>query len=153
MTDHKTYDSIIAAKYLMALACSKGQCLNTTKVQKLLYIAYGYALAHYGYRIVSESPQAWPFGPVFARTQKKVDYSIEYSKSDEDFEEIRDDKEINALFNEIIDKYSGFSAKKLSDWSHIEDSPWHKTTMTHDFKWSKQIPDEYIKDYFINLSL
>lgn len=149
MNDSKTYDSILAAKYLMAIACSKGQCLNVTKVQKLLYIAYGTTLAQKNdHRLVSESPQAWPFGPVFPRTQKKIDYSLQYDLNNDMFSEIRNDIYVNNLFSKIIDEYSGFSAGKLSAWSHLEGSPWHKTTLQDGFKWGTPIPDDYISPYF-----
>jgi uncharacterized phage-associated protein len=149
----KTYDSILAAKYLMAIACSKGQCLNATKVQKLLYISYGIALANYNHRIVSESPQAWPFGPVFPRTQQRINYDTLYNTTDSEFDEIRSDKEITSLFSDVIDKYSGFSASKLSAWSHLNGSPWYRTTLQENFKWSTQIPDEYIREYFQDVSI
>lgn len=59
----KTYDSRLAAKYLLSIADNKGVALNTTQTQKLLYIAYGTCLAkHDGHRLLDESPQAWPFG-------------------------------------------------------------------------------------------
>ena len=43
--DNKPYNSVTAAKYLLALAISKRKILNVTKTQKLLYIAYGYFLS------------------------------------------------------------------------------------------------------------
>lgn len=149
----KTYDSILAAKYLMAIGYSKGQVLNATKVQKLLYIAYGTSLANNGHRIVSESPQAWPFGPVFPRTQNKIDYKKIFNINDSEFSEISKDEYLTSLFSDVIDKYSGFSAGKLSAWSHLDGSPWHIVTLRENFKWSTQIPDELIIPYFKNLSV
>lgn len=45
MNKNKPYDSVLVANYLLALANEKGIILNTTKVQKLLYMAYGFLLA------------------------------------------------------------------------------------------------------------
>ena len=45
MEDKKAYDSIIGAKFLLALANKKGLVFNTTKVQKILYIIYSYYLS------------------------------------------------------------------------------------------------------------
>ncbi|HMI65510.1 MAG TPA: hypothetical protein VK517_05715 [Cyclobacteriaceae bacterium] len=38
----KTYDSLLLGKYLVSLANSKLKPLNMTKLQKLMFIIYGY---------------------------------------------------------------------------------------------------------------
>lgn len=153
MEEQKTYDSIVAAKYLIALAKEKGQELNVTKLQKLLYISYGILLAKHGRRAIAESPQAWPFGPVFPRTQKRFDKISQATLVDEDLAEISGDKTVTDVFNQVIDSYSFFSAGKLSAWSHMPGSPWDKTVKQNGFQWSVQIPDELIIEYFKQLTL
>ncbi|ALR29778.1 hypothetical protein ATE47_04235 [Chryseobacterium sp. IHB B 17019] len=147
------YDSIVGAKLLLALAHQKGIVLNTTKVQKMLYIIYSYFLAKHGYEIFTETPKAWPYGPVFPRTRKNVDYSKVYKTSDTELENIIKEKDIVEKFNSVIDKYARFSASHLSNWSHMEAGPWDKTTKQPQFKWGDYIPSEYIKDYFSNLEV
>lgn len=71
MNKNKPYDSVLVANYLLALANEKGVILNTTKVQKLLYMAYGLLLAEKNRIITDEQPKAWPYGPVFPKTRKK----------------------------------------------------------------------------------
>lgn len=153
MSTANQYDSILGAKLLLALAYEKGIILNITKVQKMLYILYSYFMAKHNFQIFSETPKAWPYGPVFPRTRKKVDFSVVYKRDDEDLKEISQEKEIVDKFNSVIDIYSKFTAGQLSDWSHMKDSPWDKTTKIPGFKWGDFIPDDYIKDYFSNLEI
>ena len=85
MEEYK-YNSVEVAKFIVATANNKHLSINMTKVQKLLYIAYGIFLAVKGYRLTNEHPQAWPYGPVFPTTRNKllkIDlYSIATSDSD-----------------------------------------------------------------------
>lgn len=145
----KPYDSVIAAKYLMGIANAQGLILNITKVQKLLYIAYGRFLADHGRPLLNDKPRAWPFGPVFPRTREEVDFGkLIYIDEEPSLQEIRQDKEVTELFEAIVKRYARYYASQLSEWSHMEGSPWEKTTKSPGFKWNDPIPDEYIKDYF-----
>jgi uncharacterized phage-associated protein len=144
----KTYDSVLLARYLVALAYSKGIVLNMTKLQKLLFILYGYYQATHNHRIITEHPQAWPYGPVFPRVHKFVDVTKPSALDNLEFSEIVQDDLLNQTLNTIISKYSVYNASQLSGWSHMTGSPWERTTQTKDFKWSKEIPDEYISEYF-----
>jgi len=150
---HKTYNSIVAAKYLLALANEMGIILNATQMQKLLFIAYGYVLANEGFSLCDETPKAWPFGPVFPRVQKKVTTDKVIILSDPDLSEIKMDQYVTKLFTDVISKYHKFSASQLSNWSHMKDSPWEKTTKMEGFKWNQYIPDEYITSYFLDFDV
>ncbi|PSR55481.1 hypothetical protein AHMF7605_19200 [Adhaeribacter arboris] len=147
------YDSVTVANYLLALAYKKGIVLNVTKVQKLLFIAYGYFLAKYNQHLLNEPPRAWPFGPVFPKTRKQVDYSKIIGVEDASLQEIAADPIVTDTLSRIIDRYSKFSASQLSDWSHMPGSPWDKTTKEASFTWDYPIPDEYIKEYFSGIEI
>ena len=147
------YDSVLVAKYMLSIAKEKNINLNVTKVQKILYILYGYYLAHKDFQIISENPRAWPYGPVFPRSQKKVDYSNILPLNSTEFDAIKNDKELKDAIKSFIDTYSKFSASQLSEWSHQEDGPWHKATQLDGFNWNTQIPNEYIKSYFKNITV
>lgn len=142
-------DSKIAAEYMLALAQSKGKVLNATQLQKILFIGYGYKLSKDpSDPLLSESPRAWPFGPVFPNVHKNVDAYESYSLNLDELEDIKKNTEITELFNKLIDKYSIYSATKLSDWSHSKNSPWELTKRQAGFEWNMVIPDVLIKDYF-----
>lgn len=145
------YDSVLVARFLLALAFKKGIVLNVTKVQKLLYIAYGFFLGQKGRKLLNESPKAWPYGPVFPRTRKKVDYSKVISLEAEEFHEIKEDQEVVEFLDKLIDKYSVFTASQLSEWSHTKGSPWDKATKEAGFNWNSPISDELITEYFSEL--
>lgn len=144
----KSYDSVIGGKLLLALAYEKDIVLNVTKVQKMLYIIYGYFLAKENYQIFTETPKAWPYGPVFPRTRKRIDFGKLYKVTDEELQSIYKDKEIVDVFNIIIDNYAKYSATQLSEWSHMEGGAWDRTTKLPNFDWNKEIPNEFISEYF-----
>ncbi len=127
--------------------------LNITKVQKLLFIAYGYCLAKHNRVILDERPKAWPYGPVFPKTRNKVDFSKVPTLDDIEFSEISQDDIVKEVFNMAIDKYSEYSASKLTSWSHMPGGPWDMTTKSEGFDWNNPIPDEYIKEYFSNIDV
>ncbi len=147
------YDSVLAAKYLLAIAGSKQVTLNITKVQKMLYIAYGYFLAHRHSSIFNEQPKAWPYGPVFPNTRIKVDYTKPLDLTDEAFATIRQDLELTNLFNRLVDKYAQFSSSQFSSWSYKPGSPWDLTTQQKGFDWDQAIPDAFIKNYFSHIDV
>lgn len=149
----KSYDSVVGAKLLLALAYEKGFVLNVTKVQKILYIIYGYFLAKEGREIFTESPRAWPYGPVFPRTRKRVDFGKVYHITDEDIKDIASDDDLKGVFNKVIDKYAKFSAAQLSDWSHMEGGAWDKTVKQAGFNWNNEIPNEFISEYFSQMNI
>ena len=149
----KTYDSILLAKFLLSLAREKYYSLNMTKLQKLMYIVYGYYLANFNHKIVSESAQAWPYGPVFPAVHKRVDYTKIIPLSDPVFSEIRHDIELVRVLDRVVETYANITASQLSNWSHKDGSPWKKTTERSNFRWSNEIPDELIKGYFSTLSV
>lgn len=148
MNRNNPYDSVLVANYFLALANEKGVILNTTKVQKLLYMAYGFLLAYKNRIIMDEQPKAWPYGPVFPKTRKKANYSKIQKTTDSEFSEIKEDSDLTDCLNKIIDKFSGYTATQLSNWSHDPEGPWQKTVDADSFDWNVPIPANYIEDYF-----
>lgn len=153
MNIRKTYDSVLGAKLLLALANQKGYVLNVTKTQKLMYIIYGYFLANEDIIIFDEKPKAWPFGPVFPKTRKKIDFERIYTLDNNDLKDIKENSQLVEVMNAVIDKYAKYSAQTLSDWSHTEGSPWDKTTKKEDFNWNIPIDNQYIKEYFSDFNI
>lgn len=148
MNQLNTYDSILAAKYLRACADNLDYNLNVTKVQKILFVIYGFYRATKEHSIFDERPKAWPYGPVFPKTRKPFIYDKKYNTTDSDFSEIKNDIVLNKVFVSALNTFGKYTAKQLSDWSHSSGSPWEKATKEPDFKWGNPIPDEYIGDYF-----
>ncbi|MCL2039094.1 MAG: DUF4065 domain-containing protein [Bacteroidetes bacterium] len=144
------YNSVEVAKYIAAYWNENGAEINMTKLQKLLYIAYGTWLAVKNERLVDEHPQAWPYGPVFPTTRNKLS-NIDLKKintNDNEFQIIKNDLSVNKLLSIIFNTFGDWNASKLSEWSHKNGSPWYYTTQMPDFKWGDQIDDITIQEYF-----
>ncbi len=147
------YSSVKIAKYIVATANANSISINMTKVQKLLYIAYGIFLAVKGYRLTNEHPQAWPYGPVFPTTRNKLLkqdlYSIDFQ--DSEISALNKDCELKELIKLVFDSFGGWSASQLTEWSHTDGSPWQRTVSAENFTWGAEIPDNYIKPYFSSI--
>lgn len=147
------YNSVTMAKLIVAYANDRGFSINMTKVQKLLYAAYGIYLAINKARLVNEHPQAWPYGPVFPTTRNKllkVDmYAIRMD--DEELSEISKDEDIMGLLELVFRSFGDWSASELTGWSHKDGSPWAVTVDTDGFKWGNTINDDDINYYFSSI--
>lgn len=150
MNDKGKYNSVTMAKYIAAVANDRLLSINMTKIQKLLYIAYGLYLAVSNARLVNEHPQAWPYGPVFPTTRNKLlrinIHAI--SLEEEDFKELKEDDELQGLINLVFRSFGDWSASELTEWSHKPDSPWEHTVNVEGFKWGNQMDDYDIMTYF-----
>lgn len=153
MEDKYAYSSITVATYIVAIANERRYGINMTKLQKLLYIAYGVYLAVKGSRLTDEHPQAWPYGPVFPTTRNKL-LNVDFSTvrlTDVVLDEIRSNAEMNSLINLVFNSFGTRTATELTKWSHSVGSPWDRTVNGSSSNWGKRIPDEYIMAYFKTL--
>lgn len=66
------FTSLDVAAYIAQECDRRGYTYNNTKIQKLLYVAYGVMLAWQNERICDEYPRAWPYGPVFPKVFKFI---------------------------------------------------------------------------------
>jgi uncharacterized phage-associated protein len=135
------YTSTEVAKYIVARAVEARITMNMTKLQKLLYVAYGIYLFVKKERLTDEHPKAWPYGPVFPTTRNQL-LKNNFSKSPEKLGKITDDKEVETLITLVFNIFGSWTAGQLSEWSHADESPWERT------KQGQMIPDEYIEAYF-----
>lgn len=127
--------------------------LNKTQVNKLLFMCYGFYLALSGKKLFSETPKAWPYGPVFPNVYKSYSfYNIPIFIEKEKTKEFESNKLANDICKQVIDKYCHVSAYDLSMWSHQQGGPWHQTVYGVDGDessgWNKEISDDLIKQYF-----
>lgn len=146
------YNSVDVALFIAAKANEAKIGINLTKIQKLLYIAYGAHLAVYNERLLNEHPQAWPYGPVFPTTRKKImNLDLDDEKiSDSKFKKLGfiNDTMLNSLIDFVFRGFAKKTAAQLTIWSHQPNSPWDEVTRQENFKWGQQIPDILIRDYF-----
>lgn len=139
-------NSVVLAKYMVAYANEKGYVINMTKLQKLLYIAYGTYLAVVGARLVNEHPRAWPYGPVFPIVRKKLlEVRLEELTLDETD---KPNDEVQLCVKLVFDGFGKRDHSFLSSWSRLPGSPWDQTVNKYKFDWGDVIPDDIIRSYF-----
>lgn len=156
--DRYKYRSVDIATYILAYANEERIYMNITKLQKLLYIVYGaYLYLSDGVRLIDEKPEAWQYGPVFPNVRTYFLNSnltdIEKSLiSNSELEKIEKDETLDTIINATIDQFGDWNASQLSAWSHMEGSPWDKTTNKKSFSWNNNIiSDIDIYEYFSTL--
>lgn len=148
--DTYKFNSVDVAKYIAGKANERNIFLNITKIQKLLYIAYGVYLRVYEERLTDEHPQAWPYGPVFPTTRKKLlHFELGSIKPADSPQGLQTNPEFNKVVSFTLDNFGKWNAAQLTEWSHREGSPWYFATQTDGFKWGDRIPDEVIYEYFL----
>lgn len=147
------FDSRVIAAYIARQCDMRDIAYNNTKIQKLLYIAYGGMLAWKGKRICDEHPRAWQYGPVFP----KVFNVIHKGRDIAAFPSPDDDKpenhpEIREIVAKTLDTFGGGSSSQLSAWSHKPGSPWDKVVNggpnLEPAGLNSYIPDDFITEYF-----
>ena len=127
--------------------------LNKTQVNKLLFMCYGLFLAFSGEKLFSETPKAWPYGPVFPDVYKSYSLNrVPIYITEEKRKEFESNERAKRIFTQVVDKYCHVSAYDLSMWSHLRGGPWHKTVYgingNENSGWNKEISDELIRNYF-----
>lgn len=148
---YEPFKSQEVAKLLIAKANERNIYMNMTKLQKLLYVAYGLKLAVEDEILLDERPKAWPFGPVFPRVRKKLNNipfkSITFEKYPE-LKKLENKGHLKEIINLTLDSFGHQTASYLSEWSHMEGSPWWMTVEENGERWNSPIENEYIKEYF-----
>ena len=149
------YDSRRVANYFINKGLDEGVDLTPMKVIKLVYISHGWYLAYRKKSLISDSIQAWKYGPVIPILYRSLKHYG--SNQIEALIDIDNDNKINdseykvsdedAVFLDIIwDHYKKFSALQLSTITHKRDTPW---SVTYDgTTFGKIIPNSIIQEYY-----
>jgi uncharacterized phage-associated protein len=132
------------------------------KLQKLVYLCYGWWLAEHDSSIIDEAPEVWQHGPVFASlydvlkgfgharvsTLQKRFFSDAPDRIDDD------DEEALSLVDWVWQRYGRYDQFYLSDLTHQPRSPWHVTAEAFNFRVPRhtEIPLETIRDHFRSIA-
>ena len=149
-----SYNSVEFSKYIISRlnnlkADDNRYEYDNTKIQKLLYILYGFYWAKRQLRLLDEQPKLWPYGPVFPKVYKYIKKNgFEFN-----FQNVNPNQEDILFFDDILKTCGIFKAGKLSNWSHSKDSPWDKAKEREirnygETKWIDPLDDEEIREYF-----
>lgn len=138
-------DSVDATKKLICLLSKQDNYINITKLEKLLYIFYGYSLLMKDKPVLNEQPKCFEYGPLFWDSYK----FLKNKCYDFDFKNniIFDDDELEKLFNTVFEKYGQWTASQLVEWCCRKGSAWYITNK-HSNKWGDNIEDYLVKKEF-----
>ena len=142
----------------------KNHNIDNLKLNKLLYISWGWISALTGREIFHEPIQAWRFGPVIPSVYhefKKFGYDKinELSKIYQIWFDEKDsvhtpkidkkDTELLSMMKRIYSQYHSFTANQLVQMTHAEGTPWKECYQEDNF--NVEISKEKIKNYYKKL--
>lgn len=147
------YPATTIANFFIKKASEEGEQITLMKLSKLVYIAHGWNLSILNKPLVSEPVQAWKFGPVIEGVYQEfkrfgnrpidmMAIAQEIPKNDEDT--------LN-LLERVWEVNKRNTAYQLSNWTHIEGSPWDRVYDKTGRTKNQIIPNNIIKDYFSQL--
>lgn len=154
-------NALSIANYFIDLAHNDGDDIRPLKLMKLVYIAYGYALALLDRTIIDyrfDKVEAWKFGPVIPSVyhsfkiygkepiKKRTTIFVE-TKNGLDIEEpILHDNEAQTICNFVWVRYGkGYSDSELVTILHGKGTPWGKV---YEEGKNNPIPELYTKMYY-----
>lgn len=153
-----TYTASHIANFMLDKADDEARPITNMKLQKLVYIAYGWALAVLDRKLFEEPIEAWDHGPVIPSLYHEFkqfrghpinERSIIYDLDDNDVcEPYLDagDEDLALVLGRVWDVYKGFSAWSLRNMAHQDGTPWKQVYNPN--VQSKEIPDNLIKPHF-----
>ena len=68
----QTHDERAIANKMLQLANANDLALTSMQLLKLVYLAHGWSIVLFDRPIISASPQAWQYGPVYPRIYKSI---------------------------------------------------------------------------------
>ena len=154
------YPPLAIANYF--IAHSSDPLLDLMKIQKMIYMAHGIALALYEERLINEAIEAWRYGPVIRSVYAAFrNYGLNALKktvknSNGKTYHIQDkDSHAKSILDSVINICKGKTGIQLSNWSHADGSPWdevYNKTLYGDSGYA-EIPNKQIKKYFSHKTL
>ena len=154
-------NALSVANFFIDLACEDDKEIRPLKLMKLVYIAYGYALALLNRPIIDyrfDRVEAWKFGPVIpsvyhsfkiygkASIKKHTTIFVETKDGLEIEEPILQDKEAQTICRFVWNRYGkGYTDSELVTILHGIGTPWGKV---YEEGKNNPIPELYTKMYY-----
>ena len=155
----KQYEPLAIANYFIKRGIAERRHLTQMQIHKLVYFAHAWALGIYREPLLTQSVEAWKYGPVvrslyhtlkiygarpISRPVEDLTWNEQMEAPDVD---PTDDRTIR-LLDRIWDVYGHLSAVALSQISHERGGPWDNTFKTADGEHSAIIPESAMTDFF-----
>lgn len=145
-----TLSAVDVANEIIRVAHATGKSISNMKLQKLLYLAQGIHLAiKNDTPLFSDPVEAWKYGPVIPSVYHKfkiyfsADIPATHPFTGDGAALDEDQKKIIAR---VVELYGGLSAISLSNFTHLQESPWFSVYNANSF--STEIPTSSISAYF-----
>ncbi len=154
------------ANEFIRLAAADGRAIDQMQLQKLVYIAHGWALAMTGEPLTGDRPEAWDFGPIYRRLADaladcgrrpvtRLLPPVTASNSEVFTENDRTWSELEPIERELIGRiakdYGVFTSSQLSALTRGDDAPWANVYRAGEGRF-RDIPHVLIRDQFVRLA-
>lgn len=127
------YSPATIANYFFEKASREGRALTPMQLLKLVYIAHGWYLGYFKRPLISETVQAWKYGPVIKSLYDRMRHygssAVREPLQTGPFGWVREsviDPETAGLLDSVWQSYSRFSGVQLSAMTHQPGTPWHE---------------------------
>jgi len=157
MPKGRRYTAAAVANYILDRAERDGRPITPLKLIKLVFIAYGWALAALDRKLFDESIEAWRYGPVIPSLYHEFKHygrrPIDGRALDLDLGSLevrepelpRDDEDARLVIDKVWAAYGRVKAEALVRLTHRQESPWAKAYGEGE---NAEIDDTAIKDYY-----
>ena len=148
----------IVANYFINARKRRGEKPPTPmELLKLVYIAHGWNLAIHDAPLVTDTVQAWKYGPVFPSLYRAVREWGNIPIEKPLLVSIGDDTDFSAgeeeVMDAVLDAYGHYDGIQLSMLTHAPGTPWHEVYIgDKDDAGDAPIPNKLIKQHFIDLA-
>ncbi len=159
---YMAFSSAAVANRFLRLARRDDKYITPLKMQKLVYFSHGWHLALFDEPLISETIQAWKYGPVISSLYRQLrqygdspitdpvsvltqDGYMPASLGREGWSK-GEVKNARAVIDRVWEQYGRFSASQLTTITHGADSPWSQVPDKD--RPERPIPDRLISDYF-----
>lgn len=156
-------NALSVANFFIDIAERNGREIKPLKLMKLVYIAYGYALAILGRSILDarfDKVEAWKLGPVIPSVYhsfkmygnkpitKKTTFIISSFNDIKTEEPVLEDEEVKKICKLVWDKYSPHNDSDLVTILHGVGTPWGRV---YEEGMNREIPESLTKAYYTKL--
>ncbi|WP_343560440.1 Panacea domain-containing protein [Kiloniella sp. b19] len=160
MTQTAEFTPAQIANFFLDKGKNEGIAIENLKLQKLVYIAYGWSLAVLDIKLFDEPIEAWKHGPVIPSLFHEFKHfrkaPITQSALDIDWSDlegrlkpaqinITDEKQAVVL-NKVWDVYKIFTGWELRARTHEQDTPWTRVYAPDE---NHHIRDEDVREHFV----
>lgn len=121
------YDGRWIANYFIRLAQASGKKISLERLLRLVYLAHGWTLAHFGTPLVNDKFEAWSTGPISPVIFHAYRPQNPKNLSPVEIYEERIPIGIQVILTDTYDAYKDYSDTELMKLAAERHSPWYDT--------------------------